>query len=530
MAPAIRTSNAAPSGALAASMAAAAMIADTPVATHLTGDVTYADGDSAPLPAGTRVGDYILNEAIATGGFGTVYRAEHALFGTEAAVKVLHPELALTQEAVVRFEREVQAIRRIDHPNVIRILDFGELEGGRPYFAMELLKGLDLESYLRSCGRLSPDEALSILEPVCSALVAAHDNSIIHRDFKASNVFLAEQCGRRRVVLLDFGVAKLLDDAGPGITTSSHILGTPACMAPEQITAQATDARTDVYALGALTYYMLTGELPFVDSSLVALLHMHLYARPPSPSREAPVSPVFDEVVLRAMAKEPSARYQTVREFLADFRAAVHESEGVYTPWTPRHSLVQRLVSAIYVEVVADEGALEEPDERLLADMEEILPYAAHVMEQNGFEMAVQTGNTMLMVKDLGDTFSSHVSPSSPAVAAMSRATPGGLSSALAATAAPAAERRAAVSAALELDRALQNREGRDARVHVNVCLHAGYVFTVASKVVGGELLDLAAWVPQVMTDGVVGTNAILTGLELNAEPVEGAPGLSKIG
>jgi serine/threonine-protein kinase len=446
------------------------------------------------IAAGTRIGDYILGDRIATGGFGAVYRAEHALFGTPAAVKVLHPELALTREAVIRFEREVQAIRRIDHPNVVRIFDFGEIRGSRPYFAMELLSGQDLETYLRSSGRISPDEALSILEPVCEALSAAHESSIIHRDFKASNVFLSESGERRRVVLLDFGVAKLLDESGPGITTSSHILGTPACMAPEQITGQSTDARTDIYALGALAYYMLTGELPFLDSSLVALLHMHLYSRPPAPSREAPVSPVFDDVIFRAMAKDPAARYQTVAEFIEAFRGAVEAARAESTPNAPRGSLLERKVAAIYIEVCADARAMEDPDESLLNDMERILPLAVSASAAQKFDVAMETGNTMLLVSDLGDDPWEEL-----------------------------AARHTAVKVAQALEKAILEREGRDPRVYVVLCMHAGTVFSAGSRVVGGELLDLSTWVPSEAVPGLVATEEVVRGIGLALEPVEGS-------
>lgn len=473
-------------------------------------DIPYCfDSDSPPpnsasraavLPPGTQVGDYILKDVIARGGFGVVYRAEHSTTGESVAVKVLHPELTLSREAVLRFEREVQAIRRIEHPNVIHIRDYGEIRGGRPFFAMELLNGVDLEMYMRTCGRLSPEEALAILEPVCAALSAAHANSIIHRDFKASNVFIAEQNGQRRVVLLDFGVAKVLDAQGPGITTTSNILGTPACMAPEQITGQPTDVRTDIYALGALAFYMLTGELPFLDASLSALLHMHLYARPPSPSREAPVAPVFDDVVLKAMAKDPAARYQSANEFLESFREAVLEARGTATPRTPRVSFEERRLAAVHIEVSADATAMEDPDDALLADMEEVLPLAIRIMTPKGFNVAVQTGNTMLLVTELAGT---------------------GLLE--------EASRREIVGAAIDLLRELDRRSSKDARVHVNICLHAGPVFTASARIIGGELMDLGAWVPDQAISGVVATPPILDGLELDIEPVEGSPGLARV-
>ncbi|WP_437673402.1 serine/threonine-protein kinase [Sorangium sp. So ce131] len=447
-------------------------------------------GRVVTLPPGSQVGGYLVQESIAHGSFGVVYRAVHAESGRSAAVKVLHPELAFTREAVVRFEREIQAIRRIDHPNVIRILDCGEIDGGSPFFAMDLLSGEDLQSYILSHGRLSAEEALEILEPVCEALSAVHKSAIVHRDLKASNVFIADEGASRRVVLLDFGVAKVLDDAGPGITAPTHLLGTPACMAPEQIKGQQADARTDVYALGALAYYMLTGKLPFFDSMLATLLHMHLWVLPPSPSREAPVSPELDEVVLRAMAKDPAARHQTAAEFLEGFRAAVTSERRSVLPVSGRPE--ERRMAAIHVEVYADCGAMEDPDDALLTDMDEVLPLASRLMAAKGFGVALRTGNTLLLVKELAGPERSD-----------------------------GASRRAVVSAALALDGALGERRGRDARVHVSLCAHVGRALLRSSEVVGGELMDVEAWVPEAKRPGVAATAAMLDGLDLEAEPLE---------
>ncbi|WP_437966203.1 serine/threonine-protein kinase [Sorangium sp. So ce260] len=455
-------------------------------------------GRPQPLPSGSRVGDYIVEESLAHGSFGVVYRAVRAESGERVAVKVLHPELAFTREAVVRFEREIQTIRRIDHPNVIRILDCGQIAGGRPFFAMELLSGVDLQSYITSRGRLSPEEALEILEPVCAALSAVHGSAIVHRDLKASNVFIADEGCPARVVLLDFGVAKVLDDAGPGITTEAHLLGTPACMAPEQIRGLAADARTDVYALGALAYYMLTGKLPFLDSMLATLLHMHLWVHPPSPSREAPVSPELDGVVLRAMAKDPAARHQTAAEFIEGLRAAVAAARKSVAPLPG--SPEERRVGAIHVEVYAERGAMDEPDDALLADMDEVLPLASRFLAARGFDAARETGNTLLFFKELAAP-----EPSDRA------------------------SRREIVEAALLLERELSRRQGRDARVHVNLCLHADRVLMRSSEVVGGELMDIEAWAPEIKLPGVLATAAMLDGLELEAEPLEHAPELRRV-
>lgn len=464
-----------------------------------TVDASFAKAAVALTP-GVRVGEYAIGEVIASGGFGVVYRAEHAEHRTSAALKVLHAELAGAPEAIRRFEREIEAIRRIRHPNVIDVQGFGQLDDGRPYFVMELLNGVDLEAHVRASGCLSSGEALAIIEPLCAALGEAHDKAIIHRDFKASNVFLSERDGARRVVLLDFGVAKLLDEAGPGLTTSRTMLGTPACMAPEQITGRATDARTDVYALGALAYYMLTGELPFRDESVAVMLHMHLYARPPSPSAVAPVSSAFDEVVARAMSKDPSERHASMDAFLSGFRAAVEASHGPAGAARPSGEVRDRRALGVYLEVMADAYDPDAPDEQLLADMEAVLPRAARLLGERGLAAVMERGNTMLLAVEV---------PSDPAFAE--------------------ARRRDAVLAALEIFRELGRREGKDARVHVNICLHEGIVELADGAVVGGELVGLASWVPKVATRGVVGSPRTFTGLGFATEPVEGASELLRV-
>ena len=192
-------------------------------------------------------------------------------------------------------------MRLVDHPAIVEVLEVGRFEDGRPFFVMELLQGVTLQQHLRARGRLPVDEVLEILEPLCDALGAAHQKSVIHCDIKPSNVFLSVRDGRRRVVLLDFGLAKLLDATGPN---------------------GAVDARTDVYALGVLAYRMLTGYPPFDNAPYLVMHHMHLHARPPRPSSRAPVNPAFDEVILRALAKAPAARHATVAELLKELRFA----------------------------------------------------------------------------------------------------------------------------------------------------------------------------------------------------------------
>ncbi|WP_437958702.1 serine/threonine-protein kinase [Sorangium sp. So ce119] len=465
-----------------------------PEVTGLAGETTVAlpAGEGQAAVAGgeptreapDRAGDYRIGRALAAGGFGVVYRGEHAERGTPAAVKVLHPELALHPDLLVRFEREIEATRRVRHPGVVEIFDVGRLADGRPYLVMELLEGADLAQLLRDRGRLPPEEALAVLEPLCSALEAAHAQAIVHRDVKPSNVFLCAGGDRPRVVLLDFGVAKLLDAPGPALTTSRHVVGSPSCMSPEQLMSRPVDARSDIYALGALTYTMLVGEPPFSGTSLVVLRQLHLFASPPRPSARARVSPSLDRVVLQALSKDPAERQASVGEFIAGLRAAIAAPEA-------RGAAERRSAVGIHVEVQADPGALEEPDAELLDDFEAVLPLALGALADAGFAAAVEAGTAALVTADR---------PLDPA--------------------GDQAARRRAVDAALSLMRRLDARAGRDPRVHVRLCVHAGeLVAGTDGALTGGDLLELAAWLPEGTAHGVFASPAVLDGLGIAAQP-----------
>ena len=187
---------------------------------------------------------------------------------------------------------------------------------------MELLEGIDLRSMLNERGRFPPAEVLEILEPVCSALQAAHDHGIVHRDLKASNIFIANAAAKRVVKLLDFGIAKLMHpDAGEGgLTVVGTRLGTSYTMAPEQIRGDGVDPRTDIYALGVVLYHLLTGQYPFRAETMTDIERQHLEAPPPRPSQAAPVPPALDAVVLRCMEKTPSAATRAVKAFIEALR------------------------------------------------------------------------------------------------------------------------------------------------------------------------------------------------------------------
>jgi eukaryotic-like serine/threonine-protein kinase len=283
------------------------------------------DGNSALLEdsRGLEIPGYQLDHLIGEGGFGQVWLAHAARGGDRVAVKVLHLELVRSVDAMTRFQRELDAIERLDHPNVVRGLGHGTLADGRPYLILEYIEGPSLREVLHERGGLPPAEMLTIVEPLCDALCVAHDAGLVHRDVKASNVILARRAGAIRPVLLDFGLVKLVDQIGPGLTSSRSMLGTPAAMAPEQMRGQPVDARTDIYALGLLTYHVLTGQPAFGGAPGVVQSYLAVHGPRPRPSTKVDIDPAIDEPIARALAPEPAARFPTARAFAEALRAVI---------------------------------------------------------------------------------------------------------------------------------------------------------------------------------------------------------------
>jgi len=266
---------------------------------------------------------------IGEGGFGQVWRAHRIADDTCVAIKVLHLELVRSIDALTRFQRELDAISRLAHPNVVRALDSGTLLDGRPYLVLEFVEGPSLRDTIHERGAIPPAEMLEILEPLCDALVVAHDAGLVHRDVKASNVILARDANKQlRPVLLDFGLVKLIDQVGPGLTSSRSMLGTPAAMAPEQMRGQQVDARTDVYALGLLAYHMLTGMPAFGGAPGVVQSYLQIHGARPRPSSKVDIDPALDEPIARALAPAPDARFASARQFADALRAVIHPSIG----------------------------------------------------------------------------------------------------------------------------------------------------------------------------------------------------------
>ena len=276
----------------------------------------------SPLVTGYRI-DRLIGE----GGFGQVWRATREEDGRLVAIKILHLELIRSNDALTRFERELRAIERLQHRNVVRALDEGTLEDGRPYLVLEYVEGPSLRDVIHERGSLPPSEMLAILEPLCEALEEAHKLGLVHRDVKASNVILGHDTQGPRPVLLDFGLVKLLDAEGPGLTSSRSMLGTPAAMAPEQMKGQPVTARTDVYAVALLAYHMLTGAPAFGGTPGVVQSYLQVHGPRPRPSAKVDIDPVIDEPIIRALAPDPSQRFASPVELFEALKAIIQPSD-----------------------------------------------------------------------------------------------------------------------------------------------------------------------------------------------------------
>ncbi|MCA9579282.1 MAG: protein kinase [Myxococcales bacterium] len=271
---------------------------------------------------------YRYVQTLGQGGMGTVFEAEHRTLGTRVAVKVLHPELAGRDELADRMRLEAQALARLSHPNVVQVTDLGRTDDGLVYYVMERLVGRTLGAELEARGALPYDESLAIALAALDALAAAHDLGIVHRDVKPENIFLADDGrGGRRVKLLDFGIAKVVAEAGavPGRpaalafpTREDVLLGTPHYVAPEQIAQRAVvSPATDVYAMGLVLYRLFCGRHPFAGRPRDAVLRAHLEEQVRRPSALAPVGAALEDAILRALARNPHERPRDARALAA---------------------------------------------------------------------------------------------------------------------------------------------------------------------------------------------------------------------
>jgi serine/threonine-protein kinase len=286
------------------------------------------------------MGSYRLLERLGRGGMGEVWRAKHRMLARPAAIKLIRPDILggddrESQVRLQRFEREAQATALMRSPHTIDVYDFGMTADGTFYYVMELLDGFDLETLVERFGPVHPERAVYLLRQVCDSLMEAHEHNLIHRDIKPANIYL---CRRGRPVdfikVLDFGLVKPQRETGldsSQLTGKHETSGTPAFMAPEQIRGEAVDARTDLYAIGCVAYWLVTGQLVFRGKAPVEIMAHHLQTDPVPPTQcsELAIPEELEKIILSCLEKDPAKRPQSARELDRQL-AAIQTPDG----WT----------------------------------------------------------------------------------------------------------------------------------------------------------------------------------------------------
>lgn len=274
---------------------------------------------------------YRVEALIGEGGMGKVFRARQLSLDKVVVLKVLRHTLLSDERTVARFQREAKAASRLNHPNSISVLDFGQAEDGALFIAMEYVAGQDLHQILSREWPLNEGRVVRIVSQVLSALSDAHGAGVIHRDLKPENIMVEPRRNEPDFVkVLDFGIAKITDstDDGPALTRAGFVCGTPEYMSPEQARGSQLDHRSDLYAVGVILYQLMTGLLPFESDSAVGFATKHLTEEPPPPTRRRPdarISPAMERLILRALSKNPADRPASAEAFKAELQAVDKE-------------------------------------------------------------------------------------------------------------------------------------------------------------------------------------------------------------
>jgi serine/threonine protein kinase len=277
------------------------------------------------LQPGQTLGPYRIINQIGKGGMATVYKAYQPSVDRYVAIKVLPSQLAESKEFATRFQQEARIIAKLEHPHILPVFDYGESDG-IPYFVMRYLEAGTLKDKMEAGRPLPLNEIDRIFNQLADALSYAHSHGIVHRDLKPANA-LIDSYGN--IFLTDFGIAKLLESASPRLTQTDAIMGTPAYISPEQAQAQPVDQRSDIYSLGIILYEMATGRVPFVADTPLAILFKHVSDPLPLPSSIKPDIPTsIEQVLLKALAKDPRDRFSTAAEFAAAWKRALEDKES----------------------------------------------------------------------------------------------------------------------------------------------------------------------------------------------------------
>jgi eukaryotic-like serine/threonine-protein kinase len=284
-------------------------------------------------------GRYQILKELGRGGMGIVYQAHDKQLKDQVAIKILSPLLSNDPEALERMKREVSAARRITHPNVIRIHDIAET-GGLHYVSMEYFQGSNLKEFIKTNAPLSMGMASNIAYQICDGLEEAHRQGVVHRDLKSQNIIVGAS---NHVKIIDFGLAQSSHLAG--MTATGLIMGTPEYMAPEQVSGKRVDERADIYSLGIILYELFTGRVPFSGDSAIAVGFKQLKEDPPKPTEINPQLPdSIENVILRALEKDPMRRYSSVGALKADLQEAMSQPvRATKTPAKDRKAEEQRI-------------------------------------------------------------------------------------------------------------------------------------------------------------------------------------------
>jgi eukaryotic-like serine/threonine-protein kinase len=278
-------------------------------------------------------GRYRLKEKIGQGGMGEVYKAQHDLLKRPCAIKLIRPSDQVDTLAIARFEREARATAQLTHPSTIEVYDYGRTDQGVFYYVMEHLQGMSLLEMVAQTGPMPAPRAAYLLRQIAGALKEAHSLGIVHRDITPGNIFSAHIAGHYDVAkLLDFGLVRISDSQpDSGLTQKGLVCGSPLFMSPEQARAsQSIDARTDIYSLGACAYFLITGKPPFTGKNKFEIMVAHTRDLPQPPSaHDARITPDFDALILKCLAKNPDDRFQDIQQFLD----ALNACHGAHT-WT----------------------------------------------------------------------------------------------------------------------------------------------------------------------------------------------------
>jgi serine/threonine-protein kinase len=294
--------------------------------------------DAALLDEGLPLGHYRLMEKLGEGGMGEVWRARHQLLARPCAIKLIRPELlneSSREAATERFRLEARSIARLTSPNTVRLYDFGVSETGSFYFVMELLSGMDLLSLVKRFGPLPPERVIYLIRQVCRSLSEAHAVALLHRDIKPQNLYLCRLGLDFDIVkVLDFGLVKSLGEGAAQLTAEGALTGTPAYMPPERVLGGAADERSDIYSLGCVAYWMLTGRPVFAGEPITVMVHhARTPPQPPSKSSDRPIPERLDQIVLACLEKAPERRPASAVELWRELGEVAPA-----TPWTPEHA------------------------------------------------------------------------------------------------------------------------------------------------------------------------------------------------